>query len=1120
MTLSIPLLTEAWADLPVSLLHTLWEGALAAAAVAYLLRRIPAARPELRYGVCVAGLCAVVLAWLVTWSVLIYEPLAANSSAITGSGSVQSIAMSTPQSTAAPSPMTATGPARASAPAPRLPWRAWLANAWAAGVCVMAVRSLLLIRGAGRLRRASARCDDESLLALLEELRDAMAIARRVSLRVADCVDGPMVMGILSPAILLPAHVLTGVPPEHLRAVLAHELAHIRRHDYLVNLAQMLVESLLFFNPTVWWLSRQIRAEREACCDALAVRHTGSAMVYAQVLADFAARAAAAPALAMGGAPPEKPLLERILRILTPHARPALRLPWYSLAAFAVVGLALLAGLGGFSYFGVRLVAEAMNPHERIERMAEIQKQFEEPVVDESARVTVAGTVRTEDGGPLPENIRVKLINLTRNETIFAATPIDNGEFRKSDVDPRDVYVWVMGDGYAPSLTGPLDASDALATENLTIVLQRGRTGLMRFTDKKGLPIGGVEVSYRFLIQRVPNSWTTGGARSALSGDDGVARLEHCWDNPVELTVRKPGYLECYERRFEVPDNSPFAWTLDPMEPVVIHVQAQESSVPIAGAALHAGATSTLHLNHIDGTGRLLATADETGVITLDFLRGDLQYWCYLATDDGRRMKLDAPIVVGQEPLTVAVPPPLYIRGTILVEPGQLEDAVQSITLTYPEVFSVPVHTSFSEVHSVEVPIQDGHGEFTIDNLFPGKLELTVLDHTETVDVQEAIDDLVLDLRPTASSEPAKTRTVVLRFVVPEGQPSPTGTFRLDYIARPRDRGYSNISLPIESGQIRYDVPVPGKIGYQMDKTIGYWVKDTHEIAVPDGDGPFVVDVPAVPAGTIHGAVREAPADFSLSVLVAKQSPNVDTPFVDVHPEVDERGAFSCGSLPIGGTYVIMAVSGSAAVMSKPIKLTSAEPIRELDLTFAKGLPVTGTILRSDGRPAPSMSTRLLIETEYSHTHSTAPSLEGSAGAFRFDNVNPDLPVTYALEIKPARDYQEVRQVVTPGEDVEIRLEPGLTLEGRVIDDATGNPIPGVEVYAMSTQPQSSILDADAVTDASGAFRFTRLRDQQYSVGAREAQPLSQIEVKAGTAAPIEIRVKIPEWSDLRPAAP
>ena len=75
---------------------------------------------------------------------------------------------------------------------------------------------------------------------------------------------------------------LAGLPPHQLEAILAHELAHIRRHDYLVNLLQTLVETLLFYHPAVWWLSRRIRAERENCCDDLAVSLCGDPYTYAQ----------------------------------------------------------------------------------------------------------------------------------------------------------------------------------------------------------------------------------------------------------------------------------------------------------------------------------------------------------------------------------------------------------------------------------------------------------------------------------------------------------------------------------------------------------------------------------------------------------------------------------------------------------------------------------------------------------------------------------------------------------------------------------------------------------------------------------------------------------------------
>ena len=99
----------------------------------------------------------------------------------------------------------------------------------------------------------------------------------------------PTVIGWLKPVVLLPASALAALTPQQLEAILAHELAHIRRHDYLVNLLQTLVETLLFYHPAVWWLSRRIRIERENCCDDLAVSLCGDPVAYAAALADLEA---------------------------------------------------------------------------------------------------------------------------------------------------------------------------------------------------------------------------------------------------------------------------------------------------------------------------------------------------------------------------------------------------------------------------------------------------------------------------------------------------------------------------------------------------------------------------------------------------------------------------------------------------------------------------------------------------------------------------------------------------------------------------------------------------------------------------------------------------------------
>ena len=119
---------------------------------------------------------------------------------------------------------------------------------------------------------------------MLRELIARLRVSRPVRLLQSRLVEVPTVIGWLRPVILLPASVLTGLSADQMQALLAHELAHVCRNDYLVNLLQTLVETLLFYHPAVWWLSRQIRQERENCCDDLAAAVCPSRIAYARAL--------------------------------------------------------------------------------------------------------------------------------------------------------------------------------------------------------------------------------------------------------------------------------------------------------------------------------------------------------------------------------------------------------------------------------------------------------------------------------------------------------------------------------------------------------------------------------------------------------------------------------------------------------------------------------------------------------------------------------------------------------------------------------------------------------------------------------------------------------------------
>jgi len=155
--------------------------------------------------------------------------------------------------------------------------------------------------------------------------------------------DSPSVVGWLRPVILLPAATLAGLTPLQLEAILAHEIGHIRRHDYLINILQMVVETMLFYHPAVWWTSKRIRLERELCCDDLAVQFSGNALRYARALTTLEKLRLRAPAIAMastGG-----PLLYRIQRLVgaTPKECGGSRLPVIVAASLGVLCLALNA---------------------------------------------------------------------------------------------------------------------------------------------------------------------------------------------------------------------------------------------------------------------------------------------------------------------------------------------------------------------------------------------------------------------------------------------------------------------------------------------------------------------------------------------------------------------------------------------------------------------------------------------------------------------------------------------------------------------------------------------------------------------------------------------------------
>jgi TonB family protein len=189
---------------------------------------------------------------------------------------------------------------------------AWAIPAWAFGVILFSLRLAWGSRQVAVLRRSGEPAQGP-VLAAAAALGARLGLAAPVRLLITSLAEGPSVAGWIRPVILLPAATLAGLTPEQLEAVLAHEFAHIRRYDYLVNILQMVVENLLFYHPAVWWTSARIRHERELCCDDLAVSVCGDPVCYARALTKLERLRALAPNMVLGST--DGPLLYRIRRL-------------------------------------------------------------------------------------------------------------------------------------------------------------------------------------------------------------------------------------------------------------------------------------------------------------------------------------------------------------------------------------------------------------------------------------------------------------------------------------------------------------------------------------------------------------------------------------------------------------------------------------------------------------------------------------------------------------------------------------------------------------------------------------------------------------------------------------
>jgi beta-lactamase regulating signal transducer with metallopeptidase domain len=485
-----------------TLVHFLWEGLVIAALHAVGLRIFKKYPAHYKYLAGCAAMALMAIAPAVT--LFLVAELNAPQSQTTGPAASPWTETTGPAAKSPPSlVVTATPDASALDFSRRLEMLfPWLVLGWVAGVCALSGRLLAGWLQVRRLRRTATQPLPPPWPEKLAALAQRLGVNRSIQLLQSALIEVPTVIGWLRPVILLPIGCVTGLTPRQLESIIAHELAHIRRHDYVINLLQSAVETLLFYHPAVWWVSRRVRDERENCCDDLAVEVSGDLVGYARALATLEELrpASAQLMLAAGGAP----LLQRIRRLAGQPERSAGRASWPVAGISLLLVLGILAagmrehrvaaqGVGVIAPFAGDNVSHPPVPddHSKIITLAQASGAPVGIIQQANTNPVVATSVKGRALNPEPEIvISAKFVQITSSpgETNFMV-------FNSPGIGPRKTVGPVAGVLTDPQFRATINAlQQKNGTEVLAapqIVTESGRQAQMQIGDVEPIVFPG-----------------------------------------------------------------------------------------------------------------------------------------------------------------------------------------------------------------------------------------------------------------------------------------------------------------------------------------------------------------------------------------------------------------------------------------------------------------------------------------------------------------------------------------------------------------------------------------------------------------------------------------------------
>jgi beta-lactamase regulating signal transducer with metallopeptidase domain len=1113
-------------SLVAALLHSLWQGGAAFLFVAAALWIVPARKAQLRYTLCLAALAGTLLSCVATWAVLDVKASVqarmrqnvASGVSLSGRAELPLAAMDGGRggnggfSAAIPRASSASRAAEVPKPTaqylylpmlrfPAIGMREWtgrIAAAWLCGVALFLIRMARGLLGADRLRNDAREVTSPQFLGMARELIREMGLERQLAAArflVSTHVSIPAVIGFVRPSVLIPASMLLGVPQDYLRAVLAHEFAHIARWDYLVNIGQMLIEALLFFNPFVWWISRQIRREREACCDELAAACCETGAFYLEALIACASNAGgdqllSTAALAANGG--EKTLVDRAKRLLYSGYRPVLRVQWLSLAGiFALGGLALSGMIAG-----AHATAEILTPQEKINRINDLQKQYGAAIVDEEARnggmFMMSGKIITDDGKSLPEEQEVQVMH-SRNRDFAGGMKgkmkhFPDGKFElpifKGGPYQRGIpiYVGVWVAGRAPAFIGPLSADKDF--EDLRFVVTKGLDTAIHVAAEDGKPVEGAQIEGFY--EGPPQIGKISGTTSL----EGNAPIHGAGTGEVDLEVTAKGFFPAHLIGVHF-GAQPLRCVLKRGYPVTGRVIASETGQALPDAKIMLrGIDGPYKQSYGPDAAPVLATSNSQGEFSLDGLAEDSTYYFLVKAGDRRSLVTREP-GTGSAPLNIALDPAIAISGKVLVS----NTAQTAVTVCCQQSFQFGRGGQGSRPTETTVPVRDGAAHFSFSALYPTNTTIWVTGAAgqarEFMSLSQSIDDLIIG----ADSNAVPARDVIIRFDLPKNAPLPTGTMVVFYDDQVPWQPHE---IPLENGEARVRVTVPNSLTLRPQGLVGYSFEEK-AASVVTGSGAEEIHLDPFPAGAVYGTLTGAHETERRrpGVQVERVNPPGNARFglmvkVDTSKDVkSDTYRFIATPLPFGADYVAVARSDDGSVESAPFHIDGKTPIQNIRIEMPKGITVRRRFVDSDGKPIVGMELTLF--------YSGTSGVKNNTGCGPTD-ANGWLSVSHL--IPGAGDYRlqnfKCKSLYVPEQwpldltqpEQEFRVRKGKVLSGVALDAVSGKPVEGIFIEARlanaSTQKGGSRVvasfDAEEATDAGGHFRFSNLPDGDLTV--------------------------------------